>query len=157
MQDPFDSRSSFCEPATKLCMCAVDKSVVTVVLPSDSSVQIHCMLNGCVVEDVRKGTISAFPRWVWNKCFGQVFTWLRICSWSLACLWEFFSLSPLCDWYVSFIFAQRLIDKKLATYASVTKSPSKEMCDIVFCQLPSGEMKGLLLPLIFYKKQYYKK
>ncbi|KAL9969256.1 hypothetical protein ACROYT_G021452 [Oculina patagonica] len=94
--DPFDSQSSFCEPATRLCLCEVDKSVVTVVLPSDSSVQIHCMLNGCVVEDVRKGTISAFPR---------------------------------------------LIDKKMATYASVTKSSSKEMCDIVFCQLPSGEMK----------------
>ena len=62
LQDPFDSQSSFCDPATRLCLCEVDKSVVTVVLPSDRSVQIHCMLNGCVVEDVRKGTISAFPR-----------------------------------------------------------------------------------------------
>ena len=62
LQDPFDSQSSFCEPATRLCLCQVEKSVVTVVLPSDSSVQIHGILNGCVVEDVRKGTISAFPR-----------------------------------------------------------------------------------------------
>ena len=62
LQDPFDSQSSFCDPATRLCLCEVDKSVVTVVLPSDRSVQIHCMLNGCVVEDVRKGTVSAFPR-----------------------------------------------------------------------------------------------
>ena len=62
LQDPFDSQSSFCDPATRLCLCEVDKSVVTVVLPSDRSVQIHCMLNGFVVEDVRKGTVSAFPR-----------------------------------------------------------------------------------------------
>ncbi|KAJ7363706.1 hypothetical protein OS493_009869 [Desmophyllum pertusum] len=60
--DPFDSQSSLFEPATRLCLCEVEDSVVTVVLPSDSSVQIHCMLNGCVVEDVRKGTVSAFPR-----------------------------------------------------------------------------------------------
>ena len=63
-QDPFDSQSSLFEPATRLCLFEVEKSVVTVVLPSDSSVQIHCLLNGCVVEDVRKGTISAFPRFV---------------------------------------------------------------------------------------------
>ena len=41
------------------------------------------------------------------------------------------------------MFDQRLIDKKKATYASVAKSPTKEMCDIALCQLPSGEMKGL--------------
>ena len=63
-QDPFDSQSSLFEPATRLCLFEVEKSVVTVVLPSDSSVQIHCLLNGCVVEDVRKGTISAFPRFL---------------------------------------------------------------------------------------------
>ena len=63
-QDPFDSQSSFFEPATRLCLCEVEKSVVTVVLPSDSSVQIHGLLNGCIVEDVRQGTISAFPRLV---------------------------------------------------------------------------------------------
>lgn len=62
LQDPFDSQSSFCDPALRLCLFEVDKSVVTVVLSSDSSVQIHCMLNGCVVEDVRKGTVSVFPR-----------------------------------------------------------------------------------------------
>lgn len=62
LQDPFDSQSSFCDPATRLCLCEVDKSVVTLVLSSDRSVQIHCMLNGCVVEDVRKGTVSVFPR-----------------------------------------------------------------------------------------------
>ena len=63
-QDPFDSQSSLCEPATRLCLCEIEKSLVTVVLPSDNSVQIHCLLNGCVVEDVRKGTVSAFPRFV---------------------------------------------------------------------------------------------
>ena len=61
-QDPFDSQSSFFEPATKLCLCEVEKSLVTVVLPSDRSVQVHCLLNGCVVEDARQGAISAFPR-----------------------------------------------------------------------------------------------
>ena len=45
----------------------MEESVVTVVLPSDISVQIHCVLNGCVVEDAREGTISAFPRLV-NEC-----------------------------------------------------------------------------------------
>ena len=62
LQDPFDSQSSFFDPATKLCLCEVEKSLVTVVLPSDRSVQVHCVLNGCVVEDARQGTISAFPR-----------------------------------------------------------------------------------------------
>lgn len=62
LQDPFDSQSSVCDPATRLCLFEVDKSVVTVVLSSDRSVQIHGMLNGCVVEDVRKGTVSVFPR-----------------------------------------------------------------------------------------------
>ena len=62
LQDPFDSQSSFCDPATRLCLFEVDKSVVTVVLSSDRSVQIHCMLDGCVVEDVRKETVSVFPR-----------------------------------------------------------------------------------------------
>ena len=41
------------------------------------------------------------------------------------------------------MFAQRLIDKKKETHVSATQSPTKEMCDIAFCQLPSGEMKGL--------------
>ena len=50
------------------------------------------------------------------------------------------------------MFGQRLIDKKKATNASATKSPSQEMCDIAFCQLPSGEMKGLISWLIFNKK-----
>ena len=49
------------------------------------------------------------------------------------------------------MFGQRLIDKKKSTNASVTKSPLKEMCDIAFCQLPSGEMKGLFSWLIFNK------
>lgn len=145
LQDPFDSQSSLFEPATRLCLCEVEDSVVTVVLPSDSSVQIHCMLNGCVVEDVRKGTVSAFPR------LGLPV--LLLC-WQLSEVWFFLAnpLIPNCDWCVIFMFAQRLIDKKMATYASVvTSSPSKEMCDIVFCQLPSGEMKGLSPLSIFYK------
>ena len=62
LQDPFDSQSSFYDPATRFCLCEVEKSVVTILLPYDSSVQIQCSLNGCIVEDVRKGTISAFPR-----------------------------------------------------------------------------------------------
>lgn len=61
----------------------------------------------------------------------------------------FLSFFHYCDWHLIFMFAQRLIDKKMATYASVAKSTSKEMCDIVFCQLPSGEMKGLLSLILF--------
>lgn len=45
-----------------------------------------------------------------------------------------------------FLLLQRLVDKKMATLTgSRTSSSSKEMCDVVFCQLPSGEMKGLLM------------
>lgn len=47
------------------------------------------------------------------------------------------------SYVVSFVFYKRLIDKKMVPPASTTESsPSQEMCDIVFCQSPSGEMKG---------------
>ena len=47
---------------------------------------------------------------------------------------------------VSCLFSQRLVDKKMASHSGArTSSSSKEMCDVLFCQLPSGEMKGLLL------------
>ena len=52
-------------------------------------------------------------------------------------LWVFF-FKTVTYFHVS----RRLIDRKLATCAGVAKSTSKEMCDIAFCQLPSGEMKG---------------
>ena len=42
------------------------------------------------------------------------------------------------------MFNQRLIDKKMSRNSKVAKSsPPQEMCDILFWQLPSGEMKGL--------------
>ena len=67
-QNPLNPQSSQFEPANKLCLFEVDKSMVTIVLPSDSSVQIHCLLNECVVEDVRKGIISEFPRYEMTFC-----------------------------------------------------------------------------------------
>lgn len=55
-------------------------------------------------------------------------------------------LIPLPNLKVSCLFSQRLVDKKMATHSGArTSSSSKEMCDVLFCQLPSGEMKGLLL------------
>ncbi|XP_068698299.1 intermembrane lipid transfer protein VPS13C-like isoform X1 [Montipora foliosa] len=65
--DSLNSQSAVFDPATRLCLVEVDKSLLTIVLPSDSSVQIHCLLNGCVVEDVRKGNVSAFPRLIDKK------------------------------------------------------------------------------------------
>ena len=61
----------------------------------------------------------------------------------------------LTDCFGFFVFNQRLIDRKMARNSKVAKSsPPQEMCDIVFCQFPSGEMKGLFsLPNFNDKKK----